>query len=93
MKNKHLLKLLDLSREEIYEILDLADQLLSFSLVPDDRAAGVVMDGDSGDILLPLQPRLHLICLLHRHTLNCQTNAHPSGVFMYNTEFHAIIFL
>ena len=27
MKNKHLLKLLDLSREEIYEILDLADQL------------------------------------------------------------------
>ena len=26
MKNKHLLKLLDLSREEIYEILDLADQ-------------------------------------------------------------------
>ena len=27
MKNKHLLKLLDLSREEIYEVLDLADQL------------------------------------------------------------------
>lgn len=27
MKNRHLLKLLDLSREEIYEILDLADQL------------------------------------------------------------------
>ena len=27
MQNKHLLKLLDLSREEIYEILDLADQL------------------------------------------------------------------
>ena len=27
MENKHLLKLLDLSREEIYEILDLADQL------------------------------------------------------------------
>ena len=27
MKNKHLLKLLDLSREEIFEILDLADQL------------------------------------------------------------------
>ena len=27
MKNKHLLKLLDLSREEIHEILDLADQL------------------------------------------------------------------
>ena len=27
MNNKHLLKLLDLSREEIYEILDLADQL------------------------------------------------------------------
>jgi len=27
MKNKHLLKLLDLSREEIYEILDTADQL------------------------------------------------------------------
>ena len=28
MKNKHLLKLLDLSREEIHEILDLADQLM-----------------------------------------------------------------
>ena len=27
MQNKHLLKLLDLSREEIHEILDLADQL------------------------------------------------------------------
>ena len=27
MRNKHLLKLLDLSREEIFEILDLADQL------------------------------------------------------------------
>ena len=27
MNNKHLLKLLDLSREEIREILDLADQL------------------------------------------------------------------
>ena len=27
MNNKHLLKLLDLSREEIHEILDTADQL------------------------------------------------------------------
>ena len=72
---------------------DLADQLLSFPPVTDDRAAGVVMDGDGGDVFLPLQPRLHLICLLHCHALDCQTDAHPSGVFMYNTEFHAIIFL